>query len=88
MNNKDEKLIKIKGTGNYAQLIKMLAYIEWCGNVGHSPKALKVFIDGDGSTRFKFTFEDEQMQKLYIYHKDLLGKQFNKNGKDLEFIDL
>ena len=66
----------------------MLAYIEWCGNVGHTPKYLKVYIDGDGSTRFKFKFKDENMQMYYDGWKRIITNEWKKNGKDLEFIDL
>lgn len=80
--------IEICGTGNKVQLIKMLAYIEWCGNVGHTPKYLKVYIDGDGSTRFKFKFKDKNMQMYYDGWKKIITNEWNKNGKDLEVIDL
>ena len=80
--------IEICGTGNKVQLIKMLAYIEWCGNVGHTPKYLKVYIDGDGSTRFKFKFKDENMQMYYDGWKKIITNEYNQNGKDLECIDL
>ena len=43
--------LEINGKGNKVQLIKMLAYIEFCGNIGHTPKYLKVYIDGDGKSR-------------------------------------
>ena len=80
--------IEICGTGNKVQLVKMLAYIEWCGNVGHTPKYLNVYIDGDGSTRFKFKFKDENMQMYYDGWKRIIANEWNKNGKDLEFIEL
>lgn len=80
--------IEICGTGNKVQLVKMLAYIEWCGNVGHTPKYLKVYIDGDGATRFKFKFKDENMQMYYDGWKKIITNEYNQNGKDLECIDL
>lgn len=80
--------IEICGTGNKVQLVKMLAYIEWCGNVGHTPKYLKVYIDGDGATRFKFKFKDENMQMYYDTWKRIITNEYNQNGKDLEFIEL
>lgn len=80
--------IEICGTGNKVQLLKMLAYIEWCGNVGHTPKYLKVYINVDGSTRFKFKFKDENMQMYYDGWKRIITNEWNENGKDLEFIDL
>lgn len=80
--------VKIEGKGNILHLIKMLAYIEWCGSVGHTPKALRVYIDGDGTTRFKFKFNNEDTQQLYEDFKKHITEEWNKNKKDLEFIEL
>lgn len=80
--------IEINGKGNKGQLLKLLAYIEWCGNVGHTPKCLKVYIDGDGATRFNFKFKDKKTQMYYDDWKKTITDEWNKNGKDLEFIDL
>ena len=80
--------IQVSGSGNLKELIKMLAYIELCGNIGHTPKYLKVYIDGDGNTRFNFKFKNENTQMYYDKCKKMLLNKFNKNGKDLEFVDL
>jgi hypothetical protein len=79
--------IEIKGDSNSKQLIKMLAWIELLGNVGHSA-SFKVFADGDGSTRWKFKFEDEEQQKEF----DLLRKELCKvhidGNKDIEYFSI
>ena len=80
--------LKIEGKGNVLHLIKMLAYIEWCGNIGHTPKALKVYIDGDGATRFRFKFKNEDNQQIYEDYKKDITEKWNKEHKDLEFIEL
>lgn len=80
--------LQINGKGDKVQFIKMLAYIEFCGNIGHTPKYLKVYIDGDGSTRFKFNFKDKNMQAYYDTWKRILLSEWNKEGKDLESVEL
>lgn len=80
-------IVKIKGRGNEVSLIRMLAWIELCGNIGHSAD-LKVMIDRDGITQFKFEFQDKEMQKAYEECKKNLLEYHNKEHKDLERIDL
>ena len=78
--------IKIKGNGCLKNFVKMLAWIELCGNVGHSA-SFKVFCDGDGATRYRFDFDDEAMRALYSLQKDILmGENINphKDIKDFE----
>lgn len=74
--------LKIKGGGKSNGLLKLLAWIEFCGDIGHTPKYLKTYIDGDGITRYKFEFEDEETQTKYkMIIKDML-----KNGIKIEKI--
>lgn len=80
--------LEINGKGNKVQLIKMLAYIEFCGNIGHTPKYLKVYIDGDGNTRFKFKFKDKNIQMYYDGWKRIIANEWNESGKDLDYVDL
>lgn len=80
--------IEINGTGNKRELLKMLAYIEFCGNIGHTPKYLKVYIDGDGATRFNFKFKNENMQMYYDGWKRIIANEWNESGKDLEYVNL
>ena len=46
------------------EFMKMLARMEYCGNIGHYTDFL-VGLDGDGSARPKFKFEDVETQKTY-----------------------
>lgn len=46
------------------EFVRMLAWMEYCGNVGHCTSFL-VGLDGDGNARPKFKFENEEMQKKY-----------------------
>lgn len=56
------------------KFVKMLAWMELCGNVGHCTPFM-VILDGDGSARPKIKFETEEMQKEY----DELRKSFLNN---------
>ena len=62
--------INIEGSGNTQELLRMLAWIEVLGNIGHSTD-FKVFVDGDGSARWKFKFENKNEQEEF----DNLRKQ-------------
>jgi len=79
--------IEIKGTGCKKELLEMLAWIELLGNVGHSA-SFKVYADGDGGSRWKFEFEDEEQQ---IQHKKLRQKLCNEyinTQKDIEYFEI
>ena len=80
--------LSINGTSSYKQFLKLLAYIEWCGNVGHTPKALKLYIDGDGTTRLRFNFKDYKINKEYENIRKQINADFNENGKDMQSIGL
>lgn len=79
--------IDICGSGNGKELLKMLAWIELLGNVGHSA-SFKVFADGDGATRWKFRFEDKEAQEKYDeLRKKMLQENIN-TYKDIEYFEL
>jgi hypothetical protein len=79
--------VTICGNGNGKDLMKMLAWIELLGNVGHSA-SFKVYADGDGNTRWKFKMENEEQQELYDQlRKKLLRENINTN-KDIEYFDI
>ena len=80
--------LEINGSGNEKQLLKMLAWIEYCGNIGHTAKYLKVYIDGDGMTRWRFSFRDENTQNQYEKIRKVINEEYNKNGKDLDCVEL
>lgn len=46
------------------EFINVLAWMEWCSNVGHS-STFTVNIDGDGAAAMKVNFEDEELQNKY-----------------------
>lgn len=46
------------------EFIKMLAWMEYCGNIGHCTDFF-VRLDGDGSGRPKFKFENQELQESY-----------------------
>lgn len=80
--------VNITGQGNENQLLTMLAWIEWCGNVGHTPKYLKVYIDGDGATRLRFNFKDKEHQEKYEQIRKDITNEWNHHGKDIEYVEL
>lgn len=67
------------------KLLQMLAWMEWCGNVGHS-SAFKVFFDGDGAAKIKLQFEDEEQQRLYDDLRQSMKNVEVKKGYDCDFV--
>ena len=58
------------------EFIKMLAWMELCGNVGHCTDFI-VRLDGDGSARPKFELETDELQKEYDnLRKDILDNVY------------
>jgi hypothetical protein len=65
------------GKGNENEFLKMLAWIEVLGSVGHSA-SFNVFCDGDGSTRLKFDLVDDvAKEKFKILKKNLINEHIN-----------
>ena len=69
--------------------VNMLAWMEYCGNVGHCTDFL-VRLDGDGSARPKFIFENEKAQEsfndLKRDAKEIFPKMpVYKDGIDIRF---
>jgi len=79
--------IDIQGNGKWKQLINMLAWIELLGNVGHSV-SFKVYADGDGITRWKFKFEDEEMQEEYDNLRKELCKEHINTYEDIKYFEI
>jgi hypothetical protein len=79
--------IEIQGNGQTKHLVNMLAWIELLGNVGHSA-SFKVFADGDGATRWKFKFENEEEQKMFDNLRKELCKEYINNNKDIEYFEI
>ena len=56
--------VNFKEKRQMKEFMRMLAWMEYCGNIGHCTDFL-VILDGDGSARPKFKFEDEDVQKQF-----------------------
>lgn len=56
--------VSFKEERQMREFMKMLAWMEYCGNIGHYTDFL-VGLDGDGTARPKFKFEDEEVQKQF-----------------------
>ena len=85
---KSDVKIYLGGSGRVNGLLKMLAWIEFCGQIGHSPEAFKVFADGDGCTQWKFDFEDRLLCKQYCTIKTLLLDDWNQKGRDEQCFEI
>jgi len=79
--------ITICGNGNGKHLMNMLAWIELLGNIGHSA-SFKVYVDGDGNTRWGFKFEDQEIQEKYNKLKKELLKEHINTNKDIEYFNI
>lgn len=79
--------LKIEGKGCTKQFIKMLAWIELLGNVGHTAN-FKVIADGDGGTRWKFIFEDEEIQEKYNDMRKQMLRDNIDTHKDIEYFEI
>jgi len=75
--------VDIKGTGEIKQLFTMLAWIQTLGRVGHSVN-FEVFVDGDGYSRWKFEFDDQEIQGKFDNLRKALVKNYIDGGKDIE----
>lgn len=56
--------VSFKEKRQMKEFMRMLAWMEHCGNIGHYTDFL-VGLDGGGSARPKFKFEDKEAQKEY-----------------------
>lgn len=77
------KKITINGNGNANHLMNMLAWIELLGNVGHSAD-FKVFVDGDGNSRWKFKFDEPEDQKAFDELRKKLLREFLNKHADID----
>ncbi len=65
----------------------MLAWIELCGNIGHTCQYFSVGVDGDGSGRMQFKFEDHEEQLEFDNLRKELLEEYQKSGdlKEINF---
>lgn len=82
--------VKFPHQRHMTSFIKMLAWMELCGNVGHCTDFV-VVMDGDGSARPKFIFNDDEVQEQF----DTLRKNYCEcelrtipNVKDVGSVDM
>ena len=60
--------------------MKMLAWMEFCGNIGHCT-SLRVIFDGDGTAKLHCNFETEELQQKYNAIRKEVRDSYN-NGDD------
>lgn len=80
------KIEIIADQNNEKEFINMMAWIELCGNIGHTCQYFEVGVDGDGSGKLQFKFDNSNQQKEFDDLKKEMLKLYDKNGKDLEII--
>ena len=72
---------------NKTQMMRMMAWMQGCGEIGHSPQYFKVGVDGDGSGRINFKFDNEEDENMFKKIKNEMMSEYNKNKKDFEKFD-
>lgn len=72
---------------NKTQMMRMMAWMQGCGEIGHSPQYFKVGVDGDGSGRINFKFDNEKDENMFKKIKEEMMGDYNKNKKDFEKFD-
>lgn len=71
---------------NKREFLKMLAWIQLCGDVGHTCQWFRVGVDGDGTGRLRFTFDDTEDLEIFNDVKKELMRDYNKGKGDLKQI--
>lgn len=66
-------------------LMKMFAWMEICGDIGHSTN-FDVIFDGDGSAKIKCNFETKEFREEYNKIKKEILNIYN-NGKDPKYFE-
>ena len=72
---------------NKIQMMRMMAWMQGCGEIGHSPQYFKVGVDGDGSGRINFKFDNEEDENMFKKIKNEMMSDYNQNKKDFEKFD-
>lgn len=80
--------LNITENGNEEELLTLLAWVELCGEIGHSPISLKVRINGKNSSKWKFQLCDESFNETYQQIKQCLQDNLKKKYIDLGEINL
>lgn len=71
---------------NEKEFMKMIAWIELCGSIGHTCDCFQVSVDGDGSGRLKFEFDTKEEQIKFDEIKKNILAEYDKTRKDLKRI--
>ena len=64
-------------------LMKMLAWMEFCGNIGHCT-SFRIIFDGDGTAKIHCNFETEELQEKYNAIRKELRDHYNNGHKELD----
>ena len=83
----EESISIVTSEQNKAQMMRMMAWMQGCGEIGHSPQYFKVGVDGDGSGRINFKFDNEEDENMFKKIKSEMMSDYNKNKKDFEKFD-
>lgn len=79
--------IKISMRNSFQEetFMKMLAWMEWCGNIGHCT-SFRVIFDGDGTAKINSNFETEELQEKYNVIRREIRDNYN-NGYEPEYFE-
>jgi hypothetical protein len=77
--------IKTFNKSQMNEILKLLAWMELCGNIGHCSD-FTVRFDGDGQANLKVSFDNEAIQNSYDEMRRKLLRQYDENGKETKFI--
>ena len=79
--------ITMRNSYQEENLMRMLAWMEWCGNVGHST-SFQVIFDGDGTAKIHCNFETVELQEKYSrIRQEIRDKYNNGSGRDPEYFE-
>lgn len=80
--------LKIYMRNSYQEetLMRMLAWMEWCGNIGHST-SFRVIFDGDGTAKIHCNFETEEQQNKYNSIRKEIRDSYNGGHKEPEYFE-
>lgn len=78
--------ISMRNSFQEENFMKMLAWMEWCGNIGHST-SFRVIFDGDGTAKIRCDFETEEMQEKYNAIKEEVRHKYNNNGYEFKYFE-
>lgn len=79
--------MKIEGSQeNIQKLMRMLAWIQFCGDRGHTCQWFKVGVDGDGAGRLRFEFQDKENQEKFKKEYKAIAEEQRAKKQDLKEI--